>query len=90
MNICENITNSINKSNEIITKENVEKVLNSSTKSADIYDLSYKEAKDKFEKEYFLQKLKTNNWNMTMTAKMLKLDRVSLYRKIKSLNIKLD
>tara|TARA_B100000965_G_scaffold108639_1_gene89797 strand:+ start:3953 stop:5200 length:1248 start_codon:yes stop_codon:yes gene_type:complete len=90
MNICENITNSINKNNEIITKENVEKVLNSSTKSADIYDLSYKEAKDKFEKEYFLQKLKTNNWNMTMTAKMLKLDRVSLYRKIKSLNIKLD
>ena len=55
-----------------------------------MYDLSYREAKDKFEKEYFLQKLNENNWNMTITAKMLKLDRVSLYRKIKSLDIKID
>ena len=39
---------------------------------------------------YLLKKLRLNNWNMTTTAKMLKLDRVSLYRKIKSFDIKLD
>ncbi len=90
MNICENIINSIGESNSYVDKPMVEKVLKSSIKSKDIYDLTYKEAKDKFEKEYLLQKLKLNNWNMTITAKMLKLDRVSLYRKIKSLDIKID
>ncbi len=90
MNISESIVNNINNSHEIIKKDDVEKILKKSIKHSDIYDLSYKEAKDKFEKEYFLQKLKANNWNMTITAKMLKLDRVSLYRKIKSLNIKLN
>tara|TARA_B100000965_G_C19583398_1_gene754585 strand:+ start:841 stop:2088 length:1248 start_codon:yes stop_codon:yes gene_type:complete len=90
MNICEIIVNSLNNNEEIINKDNLEKVLKKSTKNSDIYELSYREAKDKFEKEYFLQKLKENNWNMTITAKMLKLDRVSLYRKIKSLDIKVD
>ena len=78
--------NSLNRNNLLINKEMVEKFLKSSIKNEDIYDLTYKDAKDKFEKEYLIQKLKLNNWNMTITAKMLKLDRVSLYRKIKSLN----
>ena len=56
----------------------------------DLYNLNFREAKDKFEKDYLLQKLKINNFNMTLTAKMLRLDRVSLYRKVKSLNIKID
>ena len=55
-----------------------------------LYDMNYKEAKEKFERDFLVQKLKNNNWNMTLTSKMLNLDRVSLYRKIKSLNIKLD
>ena len=90
MNISENIVNSLNRNELRINKEMVEKVLKSSIKNEDIYDLTYKDAKDKFEKDYLIQKLKLNNWNMTITAKMLKLDRVSLYRKIKSLNIKID
>ena len=65
-------------------------ILKNSIQNVDAYDLTYKEAKDKFEKDYLLQKLRVNNWNMTITAKTLKLDRVSLYRKIKSLGIKLD
>ena len=64
--------------------------MNNSIDSTDLYDLNFKEAKDKFEKDYLLKKLKINNFNMTLTAKMLKLDRVSLYRKVKSLNIKID
>ena len=90
MNISENIINSLNDDDTVVTNKMVEKVLNKSTQNADIYDLTYKEAKDKFEKDYLLKKLRVNNWNMTTTAKMLKLDRVSLYRKIKSLDIKLD
>ena len=90
MNISENIINSLNENDINISNKMIEKVLKKSTQNADIYDLSYKEAKDEFEKDYLLQKLRVNNWNMTITAKMLKLDRVSLYRKIKSLNIKLD
>ena len=64
--------------------------MNNSIESTDLYDLNFREAKDKFEKDYLLQKLRINNFNMTLTAKMLKLDRVSLYRKVKSLNIKID
>ena len=90
MNICENLINNLNSHNETITLEDIQKLIFRSTPDADMYDLSYREAKDKFEKEYFLQKLNENNWNMTITAKMLKLDRVSLYRKIKSLDIKID
>ena len=73
-----------------LAKKLIEDLMNSSVDNTDLYDLNYREAKDKFEKEYLLQKLKINNFNMTLTAKMLKLDRVSLYRKVKSLNIKID
>ena len=65
-------------------------LIKNSTDNEDLYDLNFKEAKDKFEKEYLMQKLKINNYNMTLTAKMLKLDRVSLYRKVKSLKIEID
>ena len=68
----------------------IEDLMNNSIESTDLYDLNFREAKDKFEKDYLLQKLKINNFNMSMTAKMLKLDRVSLYRKVKSLKIKID
>ena len=46
--------------------------------------------KNKFEKDYLEQKLRSNNWNMTLTAKNLNLDRVSLYRKVKSLGINIE
>ena len=58
--------------------------------SQKIYELNFKEAKNKFEKEYLIQKLRSNNWNMTLTAKNLNLDRVSLYRKVKSLGINIE
>ena len=70
--------------------EGIKKILDNSTNSSDLYELNYKEAKEKFERDYLILKLKNNNWNMTLTSKTLKLDRVSLYRKIKSLNIKID
>ena len=90
MNLAENSVNLLTAKNLIITIEVVKGLLNNSPKSTDLFQLNYKDAKEKFEKEYLVQKLEINNWNMTLTAKMLKLDRVSLYRKIKSLNIKIE
>ncbi len=90
MNLSENITGLLTDNNLFVSKNLIEDLMSNSIDSTDLYDLNFKEAKDKFEKDYLLQKLKINNFNMTLTAKMLKLDRVSLYRKVKSLNIKID
>ena len=75
---------------QIVIIDEIKKILDNSTSNSHLYDLNYKEAKEKFEKDFLIQKLKNNNWNMTLTSKILNLDRVSLYRKIKSLNIKID
>ena len=90
MNLSENIVNLLSNSNLIVTSKMLKDFLSSSPQDENIFHLNYKDAKDKFEKDYLIKKLQLNNWNMTNTAKMLKLDRVSLYRKIKSLDIKID
>ena len=90
MNLAQNLINNMVSSPEIIKENEIREILDNSTANTHLYDLNYKDAKEKFEREFLIQKLKNNNWNMTMTSKLLKLDRVSLYRKIKSLNIKLD
>lgn len=90
MNISEIIINKIENSRHSISSDLVKDIINSSVKNADIYDLNFKEAKNKFEKEYLEQKLRSNNWNMSVTAKNLNLDRVSLYRKVKSLGINIE
>ena len=90
MNLSENITGLLTDNSLFVSKNLIEDLMNNSIDSTDLYDLNFREAKDKFEKDYLLQKLKINNFNMTLTAKMLKLDRVSLYRKVKSLKIEID
>ncbi len=90
MNLSENVTGLLNDNSLVVTRDLIHSLMKNSTDNADLYDLNFKEAREKFEKEYLIQKLKLNNFNMTLTAKMLKLDRVSLYRKVKSLNIKID
>ncbi|MDB3973408.1 response regulator [Alphaproteobacteria bacterium] len=90
MNISEVLINKIENPNHSITLDLVKDIISSSVNNADIYDLNFKEAKNKFEKEYLEQKLRSNNWNMTLTAKNLNLDRVSLYRKVKSLGINIE
>lgn len=90
MNISELLINKIENPNIVIKPDLVSDLINSSIKNSDIYDLNFKEAKNKFEKEYLEQKLRSNNWNMSLTAKILNLDRVSLYRKVKSLGINIE
>ena len=90
MNLAQNLINNMVSPPEIIKIDEIKEILDNSTNNSHLYDMNYKEAKEKFERDFLIQKLKNNNWNMTLTSKILNLDRVSLYRKIKSLNIKID
>lgn len=45
---------------------------------------SYREAKELFEKQFLLQKLEENNWNISRTAEEIGLERSNLHRKIKA------
>jgi two-component system nitrogen regulation response regulator NtrX len=46
-----------------------------------------REAREEFEKEFILQKLEENNWNVSRTAEIIELERSNLYRKMKSYGI---
>jgi two-component system nitrogen regulation response regulator NtrX len=50
---------------------------------------SLREAREEFEKEFILQKLEENNWNISKTAEAIELERSNLHRKIKSYGIDL-
>ena len=90
MNLAQNIINNMVSYTEFVKIDIIKKIIDNSTGNSNLYDMNYKEAREKFERDFLIQKLKINNWNMTLTSKTLKLDRVSLYRKIKSLNIKIE
>ena len=90
VNIAQNLVNDMISVPKILMIDDIKKMIDNSTVNSELYDLNYKEAKEKFERDFLIQKLKNNNWNMTLTSKSLNLDRVSLYRKLKTLNIKID
>jgi len=48
-----------------------------------------REAREEFEKEFILQKLEENSWNVSKTAEVIELERSNLYRKMKSYGIDL-
>ncbi|MBN1828222.1 MAG: sigma-54-dependent Fis family transcriptional regulator [Deltaproteobacteria bacterium] len=48
---------------------------------------SYRIAKKQFEKEFLVEKLAENDWNISKTADAIGLERTNLHRKIKSYNI---
>ena len=50
---------------------------------------SLREAREEFEKEFILQKLEENDWNISKTAESIELERSNLQRKIKSYGIDL-
>ncbi len=50
---------------------------------------SLRDARDAFERDFIIKKLKENNWNMTKTAEIIGIERSNLYKKIKSLGINL-
>ncbi|MAV82177.1 MAG: hypothetical protein CMI90_01780 [Pelagibacteraceae bacterium] len=89
MNIAENIVKKIDPTKSIILNEDLSPFINVNNSNKKLYNLNYKDAKDTFERDFLINNLKLNNWNVTLTAKNLKIDRVSLYRKIKTLKINL-
>ena len=50
---------------------------------------NFAESLDDFERAFILQILNKYNWNISRTAKALKVDRVTLYNKIKKYDLKL-
>ncbi|NOQ52227.1 MAG: response regulator [Desulfuromonadaceae bacterium] len=55
-------------------------------KMAELPD-SYRAAKELFEKQFLLNKLEKNNWNVSRTAEEIGLERSNLHRKIKAYGI---
>lgn len=52
--------------------------------------MSLKDAKADFEREYIVQALKDNGWNITKTAQALGIERSYLHRRINSFGIEID
>ena len=46
-----------------------------------------REAREEFEREFIVQKLEQNDWNISRTAEVIDLERSNLHRKIKSYGI---
>jgi two-component system nitrogen regulation response regulator NtrX len=51
---------------------------------------SLKDAKSDFEREYIIQALKDNDWNISKTAQVLGIERSYLHRRIKSFGIEVE
>ena len=68
--------------NTLNPKLNIDKSKSAST------ELTLKEARDNFEREYLVKQLKKNDGNVSKTAKSVGMDRTALHRKLSSLNIK--
>lgn len=50
---------------------------------------TFRTAKEEFEKEFLLQKLEENDWNISRTAEIIEVERSNLHRKIKAYGIEL-
>ncbi len=50
---------------------------------------NFRTAKEEFEKEFLIQKLEENDWNISRTAEAVEIERSNLHRKIKAYGIEL-
>jgi two-component system nitrogen regulation response regulator NtrX len=51
---------------------------------------TFRNAKEEFEKEFLIQKLEENDWNISRTAEAIEVERSNLHRKIKAYKIELN
>ena len=63
---------------------------NNSHKNSDVLGLPIKDARERFEKDYLLSQIKRFNGNMSKVASFIGMERTALYRKLKSLDIKIE
>ena len=61
-----------------------------SNSSNNSLDLSLKEARSEFEKNYLISQIKRFNGNITKVSEFTGMERTALYRKFKSLDIKVE
>ena len=54
------------------------------------FELSLKEARNNFEKDYLISQIKRFNGNIKKISDFTGMERTALYRKFKSLNINID
>ncbi|MDR1391438.1 MAG: sigma-54 dependent transcriptional regulator [Holosporales bacterium] len=80
--------------NEIISPDNLPKEIFKTETTIEravsismISELSIKDAREAFEREYFMEQLKRFSGNISQTAKFVGMERTALHRKLKSLNI---
>lgn len=76
-----------------IGKKDIETILQGKEiKQEDLYINfnSLKNAKEHFEKKYILRKIKENNYNISETARELKIERSHLHRKLKSFGVNIS
>lgn len=70
-----------------ITEEKTPNNSNNTHLISRVCELSIKEARETFEREYFIEQLKKFSWNISQTSKFVGMERSALHRKLKSLNI---
>ncbi|HLB24768.1 MAG TPA: sigma-54 dependent transcriptional regulator, partial [Nitrospirota bacterium] len=79
---------------DTITEANVPPPLSQAAPAAapDRYNSfgSFKEARAAFERDYITEKLRENDWNISKTAEILKIERSNLHRKIAALGIEVS
>lgn len=84
---------------DVISKETFEKLLikicnlNENIFSTDldqIFNLKIKDARDIFEKKFLIYNLRKFKYNVSLLSSKIGMERTALYRKIKSMNIKMD
>ncbi len=62
----------------------------SRNETSDIYGYrTLREAREHFERNFIIKKLKEHNWNVSKTAEEMEIERSNLHRKIKSLGIEI-
>ena len=66
---------------------NVEKLSENIIRELPAIDMTWKKAESEFEKEFIKKVLEENKWNITKTAKKIKLRYETLHRKIKKLGL---
>ncbi len=60
---------------------------NNTNKISNNFNMPLKEARNIFERDYFIYHLKANNYNISKVSNIVQLERTTLYRKLKDLGI---
>ena len=88
-NIVERL--SIMVSKETIEEEDIDRYLEIDDNQFDTREISpLKQAREEFERDYIINALKSNNRNITITAKDLGIERTNLHRKINQYGIDIE